>query len=569
MIPAVSQSFGTQMFYIRGGSLTPFNLTFLSDLSFGRAVGQSEADRGGGATSDAHTYFFGGINTYWGGAYANHKPVAFYNAKLYQASNRAKDSDGWLYLTRFDGSGIFFHQGSDYQTDKWKGGRGSELITPSGVTSLLSSSDMGMLVYNGNLFIAGAITNASISPGSNKWVTDFGWDLRADTFTINATKRKNRLYQMFVVDSNDKKIGSVRSQFLPHASQVEYTNTCDMIGHRDSVYYANWIDVLKFPGGSGAPIIIQQDLSNPSSKSFALWPASGYLNSVPSGQDSVFMLTGSGVLKRILSPSGTETVVDFANIRTDSFRTSDNLTARINSSTIEPGRSCLLLPYNNKLNAFVISATSGYMHFICNGDPRTSSNWTDRSDFLPEELRRFDGNLFGFVDDFRNRLYTLHCSMSEVGLWGHVGVSKTAGGIKVSELNLDNSWTNIYRGVAGLPVRGFIPYMNEGPSILTPSGNNPEILKCSDYAILTYKLFDAFNRNTNVDIQYSLNRGLTWNDARRFRSYDTGQLLGSGLIGLPASPFGEEYLFYWDYVNDIGFNNVQEVIIRISPRLSR
>ena len=73
----------------------------------------------------------------------------------------------------------------------------------------------------------------------------------------------------------------------------------------------------------------------------------------------------------------------------------------------------------------------------------------------------------------------------------------------------------------------------------------------------------------DVDIEYSINRGITWNTARRFKAYDTGLRLGDPIVGLTASFFGDQHTFYWDHVNDIGLNNVNEAKLRVRVREQR
>ena len=70
-------------------------------------------------------------------------------------------------------------------------------------------------------------------------------------------------------------------------------------------------------------------------------------------------------------------------------------------------------------------------------------------------------------------------------------------------------------------------------------------------------------------MEYSIDQGSSWSTARRFKSYTTGQLMGSGVANLPSNKNGISYEFWWDYVNDIGFNNEQEVLLRITPKISR
>jgi hypothetical protein len=114
-----------------------------------------------------------------------------------------------------------------------------------------------------------------------------------------------------------------------------------------------------------------------------------------------------------------------------------------------------------------------------------------------------------------------------------------------------------------------MPIQNLGPFTTIPSGSNPSVLKCNDYSIIEYKLHDLDKRLLDVDIEYSVNDGATWNTATRFKTYDTGQLLGSGVQNLPSNLDGIQYNFYWAYVTDVGFNTEDNALLRIRPRLSR
>ncbi len=90
-------------------------------------------------------------------------------------------------------------------------------------------------------------------------------------------------------------------------------------------------------------------------------------------------------------------------------------------------------------------------------------------------------------------------------------------------------------------------------------------MQCSDYAILSYDLFDQLARPVNVNVEYTIDEGLTWQTARRFKSYVDGQPLGSGTANLPTSPDGASYTFFWDFVNDVGFNTEKDAQLRVRP----
>jgi hypothetical protein len=289
---------------------------------------------------------------------------------------------------------------------------------------------------------------------------------------------------------------------------------------------------------------------------------------VPQGPNELLYLAGSGVIKKVIDPSGTRTLFDTKYINND-VRTGSAHT-RITSATAEPGRSPFLASYNNKLRAFVISATSGYRYYTCDGIIASGSSWTDETQSLPDDLRRWDGNVFGYVDKVSNRMYVLQTTMSEVGLHGDQGAQKGAGGAYLYEFNSNDEIREIGRFHLSEGGRGLIPYLNTGPYTMIPSGSNPTVYQSNDYAIVEYYLFDHYRRDVNVSIEYSIDNGASWHEARRFRSYVAGVgPLGSGISSLPTSPIGIKYDFYWDYVNDLGFGIVKDCLLRITPRLVR
>ena len=102
-----------------------------------------------------------------------------------------------------------------------------------------------------------------------------------------------------------------------------------------------------------------------------------------------------------------------------------------------------------------------------------------------------------------------------------------------------------------------------------PSGSNPQVIASTDYALLSYELYSAYPTNVNVNIEYTINKGVSWNEASQFKSYSTGVLLGEGKENLSASFHGNTHTFYWNYVKDIGFNNLKEAKLRIISRVVR
>ncbi len=435
------------------------------------------------------------------------------------------------------------------------------------------------------------------SPNNSTWTTKLDWDMDDDLDGAGGDDggsflRMRRAYKSFVVQKDnktgkEKRLFGKRKKFNVGTSGLapsrEETHACDAISWKDDIIFCNQVDIVRFPGGSGTPEIVESTLDVPSSKSLNLYPASGFnSNNQPIGNSNLLMLTGSGVLKKInfpsgigFVPSGTTTLIDLGNFVKDpdteeKLVRTDSIMARRDSSTAEPQRSCYLKTFNEQLHAFFVSSTSGYFHLKCDGDPSNSNNWDNITKNMSEDFRRFDGDIYGYHDTFRNSLYVMHVPKGEIAMWGCVGTQKGAGGFVINELNTNLNWREIYRGGAGEPSIGLVPYDNLGIYATAPSGGNPEIIASTDYALINYKLHSPFTINVNVEIEFSINNGLTWDSARRFRNYDDLQFPGDGKENLEASFFGTNHTFYWDHVTDLGLNSQEKnILIRIRPKVVR
>lgn len=570
----ILQGWGGALYLLRGSRIQPINMLFQSVENTGTETSTPNPGPHD-PTSSLTTWvnkWFGGYNTWNPSAYANHKPIAIFNGFIYQTLHRLNNiTPGASYITRFDGSGIFINTGnSNYNARSWSNGRGTELMSPSGTSHVTRMNDMGMIEHNNNLFIVGAVYNKE-TVGSNAWRQN-GWAYTLEGSLGN--DRSDRSYAAITIQYDGKKIFGPTTKFLPDVSVDEYTHVTDAISFKNDIYFANWVDTVKIQGGSGTISLLHSDLKSATARCFATFPTSGYSNAgIPIGETMLLTQTGSGVINKInttrTNPSGISQLVDLGSVA-GTVRPYDNFRARLDSSTNEPGRSCLMFDFDNKLHSFIASATSGYQHFICDGSPSGTTNWTDSSLSLPFDLRRYDGNVYGLVDDLKQKMFLCHVTMGEVGVVGHAGIAKGAGGVYVYQYDTNDQWTEVYRGVPGLTPRGLIPIQNIGPWVSMPSGNNPTLFKCSDYAIIQYNLHDLFNRGVDVDIEYSINEGLTWHNTTRFKAYNIPfGLLGSGTSNLPSHLNGIQYDFYWHYINDVGFNSVDTAMLRIRPKLSR
>ena len=573
--PSVSQGYGGQLYLHRGGQLDLVNrsLEAHADPALTEYVGMLNVDTA--SVADFHRSAFGGENSWFPGSYANHKPAAFLaRGRLIQALNRIQDSDSRLYIGGWDGSGLFFNRGGQFQSVPWKSGKGWDALSPSGTLQTVKSRDHALLNHNGIVFGFGAHGESDTAPATSQWPNKLGWTFDFSTVGLLNASEPRRTYRVFSISDRDDRIMGPVTRILPNALSKEHLNSCDAVSLGDDVYYANWIDVLRFPGASGAPQLMYSDVINPLAKSFGFWPSGGYQAGEPVGEIRLLVLEGDGKLWRLKAPaSGRELLVDLTEIRADEAgRPKDNFFARINSTSDEPGRPPLLLTFDGELHAFAITESSGYMHFACAGNPSGTGGWSDRTDDLPPDLQSKDGCVYGFVDEFRQRINLLQVSYSKFGIYGAMGGGQNCGGgFWLRTLDANGDWLEVDRGNVGLPMRGLVPYQNLGPWALTPSGGNPEVFKCSDYTLLSYKLFDQEVRRVDVEVEFSVDRGITWSPARRFRDYTTGQALGSGVSDLATAPppTGEAYTFYWDHVNDVGFNNALPALLRVRPKVRR
>ena len=386
-----------------------------------------------------------------------------------------------------------------------------------------------------------------------------------------------------LTDNDEKTFGPVTrvaSGQNTNALSREHTHMCDAISYKDDVYFCNMIDVMRVRGGSGLMTVVDTDTQRATPRTLAIWPSGGFNNAgVAQGPSRLLILESSGILKSVkfgnVFPSGVELFTNFASIVTDAgvgqlpdIRSTDPWTTRLTSATAQPARNCAMQVFNNKLHAFFPTETSGYHHLINNGNDASGvDNWTDATDLLPDDFKEFDGNIYIAEDTQRELMLVAYVTMSNVGVLGHHSQRTGGGGTYLFVYDKSAQWQEIYAGVGGGTPRGLLPLQNIGPYSAIPSGTNPEVLQCSDYAIMTYRLHDQFSRNVDVDIDFSINQGASWSQARRFQSYDTCTPLGSGIENLATSIDGIEYTFFWDYINDVGFSKVEDALLRVTPSI--
>jgi len=580
MVPAVIQGWGNQMYLVRGGQIEIGGKSlYIDDGPLAAVVPFGQVDRNLTILSDFNHSMFGGHNSWYAAGYANHRSMAFLGKfRLISTPNFAQDNSRRLYVVGFDGSGIFFNKGGIFESRDYRAGPGFEILSPSG-NQLLSSHDMAVINHNDHVFMIGAHTAPDGGVGQWKDAT-FGWTYEdgKDNILTGNDNDNRRTYRVASINrKTDVRIMGL-AQIPVHpitgATTGATTNNqfhlqpCDLIAIDDDLYYANWVDILRFPGASGIPTQVQNTDSAPRARSFELFPTSGYNNGESVGPRRLYVLQSDAQLRHVTA-SGADLFVDLSTIKADmTARATDNF-ARSSSVTDEPGRTPLLINFNNELHAFVTSATSGYTHFTCNGNPSGTSNWTDRTNEMFPDMKRVDGCVYGFADEVTQKMYVLHVSYSAYGHFGMCGGGQgCGGGMWLYQYDVNRKWQEMWRGGIGLPPRGLIPYQPSGPFGTAVSGTNTQVVKCSDYAILSYDLFDQTARPVDVNIEFTIDQGLTWRTARRFKSYVDGQPLGSGVSNLPTSPDGVSYTFFWDFVNDVDFSTARDAQLRIRPSVT-
>lgn len=588
--------------------------------SLADTVNEWNASAGAGSFSDYYAGAFGGPMAVPPGGLSNHKPGAFYFGDFYYFQNNVSHQESDVYLLRYDGSGLFKQATNSttspgHFTNKSMSGRGVDFLTASGSHSIDTKS-LCAIVHNDVLFYVGAFAKHAESVTLSAWRTLEDWNIKAKNLgnagaDAGTSLPRRRVYGSFTIHKKNKvgkdfrdaasnlSIKHNRTTLEGLAPDFECLHGCDAISFKDDIIYANSCDVIRFPGGSGTPRFIERNNVELSPKCFEIYPSGGFSDNAPIGVTQVMMLTGSGVLKKINLPNdpdhdpsasitystgtdfasgvpfGTKSLIDIGRfvsdfsgpkVRNGGFR------GRVNTISQEPARSCLLKQFNKQLHAFFISSTSGYYHFVCDGDPRNTNNWTDRTAFVPSAMKLFDGDLFGYTDERFGTLNVAHVAKSNIGAFGMIGGDRGAGAWSIYSIDFDLNWNKISFGGASAPPCGLIPYDPNSVYAQAPSGvisSNPQIIPSTDYALLTYKLYvgRAPNRLADIDVDYSVNDGITWNEARQFKDYSTGAALGDGKTNLEASPNGTEHEFYWAHVVDVGFNEQNTARLRIRPRL--
>ncbi|MCK5610108.1 hypothetical protein KAR91_50005 [Candidatus Pacearchaeota archaeon] len=592
MIPLIMQTWGGALIYIEGRAARHFGYGFRMNPTLGTVESEVSPRKQGPWNNQSSTFdyfrtYFGGANSIWPGAFYNQSPMAVFKGKVYQTLNSIQTTGSELSIVRFDGSGVFINSGNDeYEARPNLNGPGMELMSPSGVNSdsqnltlLTRTCDCTMTVHNGILFIVGQQHEKDLNPGDDWPLNNWNYDFTA----LDSTSRAARQYFWATIDAEDRKTFGPATRFTAgfstNAPDPELLHMCDIRGYSSDLYFCNPCDVVRIAGGSGTMTLVDTDTQRPTTRALEIWPSEGFVSGVASGPARMLILEGSGFLKSVKFgsqyPSGVDFLADLGSLtippglgQSSNVRVSDPWRTRILDTVDEPMRACALKSFNGQLHAFISTEASGIHHFLNDGaDASGVTNWSNVSSSLPDDLTRFDGNISIAEDPISNRMLVSFVTMGNLGVVGHA-TQKTAGGGTYVYSYRDGMWEEIFVGAPGGTPRGILPLANLGPHTTIPSGTNPQVMQCDDYAVMTYTLTDQLARPVNITVEFSINKGISWNLARRFKAYDTRLLLGSDTSSLATSPNGIEYTFYWDYVNDVGFSVVEEVQLRVTPVLT-
>jgi hypothetical protein len=279
LIPFALQGHGGQLYYLFSNrKVNLINMSLITNVhsSFDITLGMANATRAGFDAGDPiHQSYFRGMNSFYPESYANHKPVAFYNNKLYQSLNVIERNGGGTIFTRFDGSGIFAYGGQSSQFS----GPGTEILNASGTDAAhligYQTMDLAHLVYNGSLWMVGQLTSVPNTAADHMFV-EAGW--KAIDITggdgSDTHARREFIVNSINIDENesDDKRAGPRTDFLNNAAHFTYNHSCDLVGFKNDLYYATWQDLFRLPQCSGAPLNIESHPARPSAKSFLVYP---------------------------------------------------------------------------------------------------------------------------------------------------------------------------------------------------------------------------------------------------------------------------------------------------------
>ncbi|MCK5610109.1 hypothetical protein KAR91_50010 [Candidatus Pacearchaeota archaeon] len=123
------------------------------------------------------------------------------------------------------------------------------------------------------------------------------------------------------------------------------------------------------------------------------------------------------------------------------------------------------------------------------------------------------------------------------------------GGTLVLELNKASGWRTINHVRDSKQLNGLVPIDLYDPEVIIPSGSqlapNPSHDPINKRMTVEYEVFDwPFWRTINVEVQYSTDDGITWNDIRTIKNISTGNQTID-----PSGVLGNSHTFVWDYTS--------------------
>jgi hypothetical protein len=348
-------------------------------------------------------------------------------------------------------------------------------------------------------------------------------------------------------------------------------NMTDIVDYHDWLYACNACHLVRFKG-SGLPFEIVYNTDGSPYTTCPRW--------LEKHGGDLYMLEASGVVSRI-TPSGDD--VDISALADLSYKDPGNIRkggVHSREWAIERATKDEIVSYDGKLHVF-LGMGSGLHHFAGSGDMGT---WSDYTNDLPDIMKTQQGNVYTVEDLHDGKLYVMWSNMSKQGALGLSAFGEQPANVGHLYSYDGSSWTKHawYPWPALYAGGGFVGFDYEGPHVALPSGLNyplggsgesfqttPVVYKCQDYAIIDYQLIDEQSRNIDVAIEYSVDDGCTWSTCRRFKDYQTLQSLGEGVTALSSSPSGEWHEFYWDFVNNVGYNvDYPYTKLRIVPSIS-
>jgi|GEM_PF-6214186 len=361
-----------------------------------------------------------------------------------------------------------------------------------------------------------------------------------------------------------------RRHILRDAPYYNY-NMTDIIEFQDWLYACNACHLVKFCSG----VTQFEILHNTGDSPYTACP-----RWLEKHEGNLYMLEASGVVSKIVPSGDTVDIMPLADL---SYKDPANIRKggiHGREWSIERATKDEIVSYGSKLHVF-LGMGSGLHHFAGSGD---MSLWTDYTDALPDMFRTEQGNIYTCEDPHDGKLYVTWVNMSKQGVLGIATFGDRPANIAHLYSYDGSTWTkhSWFPLPALYPGGAFLGFDYQGPHVALPSGldypigtsgesfkTTPVVYKCKDYAVIDFKLIDKLSRNIDVAIEYSIDDGCTWATCRRFKDYQTLQSLGQGLIALSSSPSGEWHSFYWDFVNNVGYNvDYPYTKLRIIPSIS-